>query len=85
VLTYAGSNSAQTITGLGFQPDFVWIKSRNLVNGLARDHDLTDSVRGIGKSLFSDLTAIEDTANRVTAFTSTGFSLGGGFANTNYL
>ncbi|MDP2103579.1 MAG: LamG-like jellyroll fold domain-containing protein, partial [Candidatus Gracilibacteria bacterium] len=85
VLTYAGSSSAQTITGLGFQPDFVWIKSRNLVNGLARDHDLTDSVRGVGKSLFSDLTDIEDSAGRITAFTSTGFSLGGGYANTNYL
>jgi len=85
VLTYAGSSSVQTIMGLGFQPDFVWIKSRNLVNGLARDHDLTDSVRGVGKSLFSDLTDIEDSAGRITAFTSTGFSLGGGYANTNYL
>ena len=29
-VTYTGDGSAdQSITGLGFQPDFVWIKRRN--------------------------------------------------------
>ena len=24
---YAGSNSSQSVTGVGFQPDWVWIKN----------------------------------------------------------
>ena len=26
---YSGSNSNQSITGVGFQPDWVWIKNRS--------------------------------------------------------
>ena len=26
---YTGTGSAQSITGVGFQPDFVWLKARN--------------------------------------------------------
>ena len=29
VVTYTGNGSTQSITGLGFQPDMVWIKSRS--------------------------------------------------------
>jgi hypothetical protein len=29
VLTYTGNGGTQTITGLSFQPDFVWLKKRN--------------------------------------------------------
>jgi hypothetical protein len=69
---YTGTGATQTIT-VGFQPDFVWIKSRSA----ATDHKLTDSVRGATKALISDSTAAETTdANGVTAFTSTGFTLG---------
>ena len=28
VLTYTGNGSSQSMTGLGFQPDLVWIKNR---------------------------------------------------------
>ena len=45
VLTYSGNASnGHNITGLEFQPDFVWIKVRNQ-NG---SHYLVDSVRGLG-------------------------------------
>lgn len=70
---YTGTGATQTISGLNFQPDFVWIKSRS--NAL--DHKLTDSVRGATKGLISNATSAETTdTNGVTAFTSTGFTLG---------
>ena len=71
-ITYTGTGSTQTIA-VGFQPDFVWIKSRSA----ATDHKLTDSVRGVTKALISDTTGAETTdANGVTAFTSNGFTIG---------
>lgn len=43
VLTYTGDGSSNNkVTGLGFKPDFVWIKGRSA----ATDHVLQDSVRG---------------------------------------
>lgn len=70
---YTGTGATQTISGLNFQPDFVWIKSRSA----ATDHKLTDSVRGVTKALISDSTAAESTdTNGVTAFTSNGFTIG---------
>ena len=38
---YTGNGSTQSITGVGFQPDFIWIKARNDT----RNHQLQDSVR----------------------------------------
>jgi hypothetical protein len=71
-ITYTGTGSTQTIA-VGFQPDFVWIKSRSA----ATDHKLTDSVRGVTKALISDTTGAETTdTNGVTAFTSNGFTIG---------
>lgn len=76
VLTYTGNGSNQTITGLGFQPDFVWIKSRNVANF----GSITDSVRGISKQLSPHGTvgtsAEYTNANTITAFNSNGFSVG---------
>lgn len=61
VLTYTGNGSARSITGLEFQPDFVWIKRRNA----ASDHVLQDSVRGFGSGtkLASSSTNTESNAN----------------------
>ena len=70
---YTGNGSTQSITGVGFQPDFVWIKDRSD----AYDHRLTDSVRGATKLLYSSLTNAEATeATSLTSFNSDGFSLG---------
>lgn len=72
---YSGTGSPQAITGVGFQPDFLWVKPRN--NAAA--NQLVDAVRGIKKHLFSNLTDAEQTANTGTGFTSfdaDGFSLG---------
>jgi hypothetical protein len=68
---YTGNSSTQSITSVGFQPDFVWSKCRNV----ARSHRLSDAVRGSTKDLYSDTTAAEGSDGSITAFTSTGFNL----------
>jgi len=73
VVTYTGTGATQTISGLNFQPDFVWIKSRSA----ATDNKLTDAVRGATKGLISNSTGAETTdSTGITAFTSSGFTLG---------
>ena len=74
---YTGNGSTQSISGIGFQPDWTWIKCRNV----ARDHTLTDSVRGVTKTLVSNSNQIESTlTSGLTSFDSDGFTLGGGNA-----
>ena len=73
--TYTGTGSALSVTNGGFQPDFVWIKSRAIVAG----HGLVDSVRGRASVLYSNDTATQGTSGStqdVTAFNSNGFALG---------
>jgi len=70
VVTYTGNGSTQAVTGLGFQPDLVWIKPRSF----ADNHVLSDSVRGINKSLASNTTSTENSLG-ITSFDSNGFSL----------
>jgi len=70
---YTGNGSTQSVTGLDFQPDWVWIKERSS----SSQHALFDSVRGVQKRLVSDSTAAEDTSSTLlTAFNSNGFSVG---------
>jgi len=75
---YTGNGSTQSITGVGFQPDWTWIKERNN----AVDHKLYDAVRGATKVLESSNTGAEGTdVNGLTAFNSDGFSLGSSGSN----
>jgi len=69
---YTGNgNSSQSITGVGFQPDWVWVKNR----GTTDDHVLHDAVRGAGKRIKSNSNAAEATVtNQITAFTTDGFT-----------
>ena len=70
---YTGNGSTQTISGLGFSPDLVWLKARSEV----RSHHLFDAVRGATKFLKSDGTNAETTdAATLTSFDADGFSLG---------
>ena len=70
---FTGNGSTQSITGVNFQPDLIWIKQRNAV----QNNRLIDSIRGNTKEIYSDLTNAEDTlANGITSFDSDGFSLG---------
>nr|BAR15303.1 hypothetical protein [uncultured Mediterranean phage uvMED] len=78
---YTGNGSTNAITGVGFQPDFVWIKDRSGTN----NHELNDAVRGANHQVFSNLTNAETTpTNHLNAFNSDGFTLGNdGSVNTN--
>ena len=79
---YDGTGSPQSITGLGFSPSLVWLKSRNQAN----KNVLTDVVRGSNKQLFSDSTDGQSTStDRITSFDTDGFTLnsGGSFNRTN--
>ena len=70
---YVGNNSTNVITGVGFQPDLVWLKDR--VN--ANSHNLYDSVRGATKALISNAENAEITrATGLTSFDSDGFTMG---------
>ena len=70
---YTGNGGTQSITGVGFQPDFTWIKGRSYVD----DHALFDTIRGVTKILYSNEVNAEETyANSLTAFDSDGFSIG---------
>ena len=77
VKLYTGNGSTQTISGLGFSPDLVWIKCRVGI----RSHVLFDQVRGTGAALKTNTTAAEASPNPdgiVSAFTSDGFTVTGG-------
>ena len=70
---YTGTGATQSISSVGFQPDWVWIKSR----GLARSNQINDAVRGAGKILATDNNDAEFTdTNRITTLDSDGFTLG---------
>ena len=76
---YAGSNSSQSVTGVGFQPDWVWIKNRSSTP----DHKLHDRVRGSNKSITTNNNATEQTYTYFTSFDSDGFTLEGNVSDYN--
>ena len=67
---YTGTGAVTPITGVGFQPDFTWIKGRTL----GASHQLTDSVRTAPKALKTNRTDAEDSEG-VASFDSDGFTL----------
>jgi hypothetical protein len=93
---YTGNGTDNhSITGLDFQPDWVWIKERDDINA----HYIFDSVRGVDKQLQSNSDAAEydysgDPGRTLKSFDSDGFTLGTGagvngsgelFASWNWL
>ena len=70
---YTGDNS-QSVTGIGFQPDLVWVKTRDH----SYNHQLHDSVRGAtAGALFSNSSGAE-TAFEFDSFDSDGFTTDSG-------
>ena len=71
---YTGNGTDNTsITGVGFQPDWVWLKARNQ----ADYHYSMDSVRGALKPLFqNDSSAEANFSDSLKSFDSDGFTLG---------
>ena len=80
VLRNGFGTSGGSVTSLNFQPDFIWEKSRNVVD----NHVAVDSVRGTTKYLAENTTAAEGTnANYFTSFNSNGYTLGSGDYGTS--
>jgi hypothetical protein len=70
---YTGNGSTQSITGVGFQPDWVWFKNRDLTDAPTT----YDAVRGATKRLQTSSTGAESTkTNGLTAFNSDGYTAG---------
>ena len=70
---YTGTGASLAITGVGFQPDFVWAKNRDATD----NHTLFDSPRGVTEYLGSNTTSAEATgADSLNSFDSDGFTLG---------
>ena len=70
---WTGTGATHAITGVGFQPDFIWIKGRNV----AYDHVLQDVARGPTYQLNSNNNAAQtNRTDEVTSFDADGFTLG---------
>jgi len=81
---YTGNGSTQSITGVGFQPDWIWVKERSSTSS----HQLIDAVRGYNKRLSSntsDAEAVDSSPyNDFKSIDSDGFTIGsGGAVNEN--
>jgi len=74
-ITWTGNGAtSRSLTGVGFKPDFLWVKCRNQGSF---SHTLSDAVRGSTKTLFSNLTNAEInnyTYGYVTSYDTDGFS-----------
>jgi len=69
-VTYTGDASTRSITGVGFQPDLVWIKERDDT----ANHHIFDVLRGGNKKISSNTTSAEGSALDFT-LDSDGFSI----------
>tara|TARA_R110000737_G_scaffold75455_1_gene105112 strand:+ start:246 stop:1292 length:1047 start_codon:yes stop_codon:yes gene_type:complete len=78
---YTGTGSNQSLTGVGFQPDLIWWKCRNS----AKNHGLTDAVRGNTKIIRSNEASAESTdTTYIQSFDSDGTTIGSnGNINSN--
>ena len=69
---YTGNATGRTISGIGFQPDWVWGKSRTNTE----NHSAFDAVRGAGYDIKPDSTNAQASNTGITAFNSDGYVLG---------
>lgn len=73
-VTYTGNGGTLSVTGFGFQPDWLWIKSRSIVG----NHRLTDSTRGVSFNLITNAPDAEkgdSDAEDIDSFDSDGFTV----------
>ena len=72
----AAGGDSTTISSLDFAPNLVWIKNRTTSGDATSSHALTDTVRGVTKTLSSNLNTAEATySNALTNFSSNGFTV----------
>ena len=82
VLYTGDTSSSRSITGVGFQPDLVWVKTRNAAN----PHLLSDAVRGTNNNLQTDSNAAASTSYAqgwVSAFGADGYTAQAGSSGDN--
>lgn len=72
VVTYTGNAGTKAVTGLGFQPDAVFIKIRNT----ASNGPVIDSTRGTNNKIFTQITDAATTGSNLQSFDADGFTLG---------
>ena len=73
VILWEGTGSSQSITGLNFSPDFVWLKNREHSDW----NNLLDTVRTNSSRMSTNNTNAEDDGSGIiTSFDSNGFSVG---------
>ena len=72
IVLYTGNGSSQTITGVGFQADFIWFKERSS----AGEHKLNNSVLGTNYYLISNSTSGDDTTGSgIQSYNSDGYAV----------
>ena len=75
---YTGNGTAigsggKAVTGVGFKPDWTWIKNRDATDS----HSLYDIVRGVTKQIETNTATVESTQSEgLTTFGSDGFTVG---------
>ena len=73
IVSWTGNGTSQSITGVGFQPDLVWIKEKTNTSS----NEVYDTTRGATKFIMTNNTAAEGTnAQGLQSFDSDGFSVG---------
>jgi hypothetical protein len=72
-ILWSGNSSTNALTGVGFQPDWVWVKERSSIS----NHQTYDAVRGATKQLEPNTSGAEATISTgVTSFDTDGFTVG---------
>ena len=80
IKTYIGNDGTNSVKGVGFQPDLLWIKNRDA----AVNHWVIDAVRGKTKIQNTNSHLPESTdADAITSFNSDGFTLGDSSSGSN--
>ena len=71
---YTGNGTGQSIAGVGFQPSWVWLKTRSV----GYQHSIYDSVRGGQYRLASDQTTteVDNSSANLQSFDADGFTVG---------
>jgi hypothetical protein len=75
-------NATRSFTGVGFRPDWIWVKERNDT----ANHNLWDVIRGLNKIVQTSTTSAEITdpsSGDLSSFDSDGFSVQAGSSSTD--
>jgi len=69
---YTGTGSSNAVTGVGFQPDWVWVKNRSTTS----NHRMVNAVTGSSELQSSNITNVGPDSSYFSSFDSDGFTIG---------